>query len=48
MPPRAGSAEARAIKINEVQMMTVITAAANPMVRGDKAPRGEEEEGCIP
>ena len=42
LPPRVGSAEARAMTMNEVQISTVTKAAASPMVRGEK-PR----KGCV-
>ena len=35
-PPRAGSAEARAITMNEVQIATVTTAASRPTARGER------------
>jgi hypothetical protein len=47
VPPRAGSAEARAMMMKEVQMITVTTAAMRPIVRGEK-PWGESlEEECM-
>src|SRR3990167_533782 len=39
-PPRAGSAEARAMTMNEVQMVTVTTAAITPTALGDSAAKG--------
>ena len=39
VPPREGSAEARAIRMNEVQISTVIAAAPTPSARSDR--RGE-------
>ena len=39
-PPRAGSADARAITMKEVQISTVTTAAAQPMALGDTEAKG--------
>jgi hypothetical protein len=36
VPPRVGSAEARAMMMKEVQISTVVSADASPMVRGEK------------
>ena len=40
LPPRDGSAEARATTMKEVQINTVISAATSPMVRGEKPSSG--------
>ncbi|MBN4724618.1 hypothetical protein H4F31_24885 [Escherichia coli] len=47
VPPRAGSAVARAMMMNEDQMMTVMTAAAMPIVRGEKPLEESLVEECM-
>jgi hypothetical protein len=46
-PPRAGSAEARAITMNEVHITTVTTAASTPTALGDRAASGFFGDGSM-